>query len=247
MDKNFNIIKQKILNINCEDIRLFNENDKIIFSCNYFNELTNIFNVMICEFDNNYNIKKIIKPIKNFKMIKDTKESIPIYIKSIVSSFKTIFMGEKMNIMTKYFDKWEKNWILVNYNDSLHIIYKWYPLHICKISNDKLELVEIKNMPEIFAFCRGSTNGFKYDNMIWFIVHKTSTYKSYYHMLVIFDNDMNLKGYIEDFKFENCIVEFCLGLIVDNDNIIISYSTYDSNCKIIIYDKKIIESLINWL
>ena len=131
-----------------------------------------------------------------------------------------------------------KNWTLFNYNNSIHIVYKWFPLHICKINENILELVEIKEMPSIFSFCRGSTNGFEYDNLIWFIVHKTTTYKSYFHMLAIFDKHINLKGFIDNFKFENCVVEFCLGLVIEKERILISYSIYDSYCKIGIYNKK---------
>lgn len=247
MDKNFNIIKQQFLNIDCSDIKLFNKNGKILFSCNYLDDLTNNCDVLIGEFDDNFNISKIVKPTKNFFMIKYNEEKTPIYISSLINLFESLFYSRKTKLITQNYHKWEKNWTLFDYNDIPHIIYKWYPLHICKINDLKLDLVEVKNMPDIFAFCRGSTNGFTYNDMIWFIVHKSTTYKSYFHMLVIFDKYMNLKGYISDFKFENCIVEFCLGLIINNNDIIISYSTYDSNCKIGIYDKKQIETLITWI
>jgi hypothetical protein len=251
MDNNFNIIIEKILDLDldCEDIRLFNYNEKIMFSCNYFDKDKKIFNVMICEFDNNLNIIKIIKPDTKFKMIKNNDEKVPEYIKNIEYLYINIFKNESVKNYIINLHKWEKNWTLVEYKKSIHIIYKWYPLHICKI-NDKtneLELVELKNMPDNFAFCRGSTNGFKYENTIWFIVHKTTNYKQYYHMLVIFDKSMNLKGYIYDFKFEDCIIEFCLGLIIQENQIIITYSTYDANCKIAIYDKKYILSLVKWI
>ena len=57
-------------------------------------------------------------------------------------------------------------------------------------------------------------------------------------MLAIFDKHMNLKGFIDNFKFENCVVEFCLGLVIEKERILISYSIYDSYCKIGIYNKK---------
>jgi len=241
MDNNFQIIKQKLLYIDCEDIRLFNKNDNICFSCNYFDENKNIYNIMICELDTELNVHKIIKPIKHFYMIKNKIESVPKYIDDSMYLFKNVYKK------IKNYNKWEKNWTLFNYNDNLHIIYKWFPLHICKINIDTLELIEIKEMPNIFAFSRGSTNGYEYENLIWFIIHKVTTYKSYYHMFAIFDKKMNLKGYINNFKFENCIVEFCLGLVIEKDRILISYSTYDTNCKIAIYNKKYIENLIIWL
>jgi hypothetical protein len=34
----------------------------------------------------------------------------------------------------------EKNWSFVDYNNSTHIIYSWFPLQICKINNDVVEI-----------------------------------------------------------------------------------------------------------
>lgn len=250
MDEKFNIIKHHFLNVsdtdkNCEDIRLFNKNNKIFFSCNYFdNPKKKIYKVIVGELNSNFDIKKTTKLTKNFNVIYDIKESLPLY--------NDIFnpLGNIKNVYEKFFSykkNHEKNWTIFNYNKSIHIIYKWFPLHICKVNDDKLELIEIKNMPENFAFCRGSTNGYEYNNLIWFIIHKTTIKKNYYHLIAIFDKQMNLQGFVDDYKFENCTIEFCLGLIINNKNIIISYSTYDIKCKIAIYDKKVIESLINWL
>ena len=246
-DNNFNTLKKKIVvdsignNFECEDMRLFNDkiSNKILFSGNCHDHNSNKFVVAIGYINENFEVKDVIKPIKNFEIKKNKKENIPGYIKYIENFFK--------NNHTKNISSWEKNWTLFNYKNSIHIIYKWFPLHICKINFNKLELIEIKEMPEIFTFCRGSTNGFEYDGLIWFIVHKTTTYKNYFHLLVIFDLNMNLKGYIDDFKFEGNFVEFCLGLVVEKDRVIISYSTNDSNCKICIYDKKYLENLIVWL
>lgn len=250
-DNDFNVIKNKILvdenNINytCEDMRLYNDKilDKIMFSGNKYDFDKNTFLVSIGFIDENLNVSNIVKPSKNFEIKKNINENIPSYIKQIEYLFKKV-INDYLNNFTKNFHLWEKNWTLLNYKNSVHVIYKWFPLHLCKINKDKLDLIEIKEMPTDFAFCRGSTNGFEYDGLIWFVIHKTTTYKQYFHLIAIFDLNMNLKGYINNFKFENCLVEFCLGIIVEKDRVIISYSTNDSNCKICIYDKNYLENLI---
>ena len=58
----------------------------------------------------------------------------------------------------------EKNWVFVDVKQSINVIYKWYPLQICKINQEKklLDLVETKEMPRFFSHVRGSTCGFKY-------------------------------------------------------------------------------------
>jgi hypothetical protein len=47
---------------------------------------------------------------------------------------------------------------------------------------------------------------------------------------------MNPKRYSEIFKFENCPIEFCLGLILEPGRVILSYSTMDSTSKLIILE-----------
>jgi len=41
---------------------------------------------------------------------------------------------------------------------------------------------------------------------------------------------MNIIRYSELFKLGNCQVEFCIGLIIKNNNIILSYSLLDTEC-----------------
>jgi hypothetical protein len=110
-----------------------------------------------------------------------------------------------------------------------------------------LNIVEKKEMPLIFSHCRGSTCGFKFENNeIWFVVHLVSYEipRHYYHMIVVFDTDMNLKSYSAPFKFEGEPIEFCLGLIVEKEKVSMSYSTWDRSTKIAVHDKSYIDSLL---
>jgi tetratricopeptide (TPR) repeat protein len=139
----------------------------------------------------------------------------------------------------------EKNWVFVNYKNETHMIYNWYPLKICKTdaTNTLLELVEEKNMPAIFKYARGSSCGIEYNNEIWFIVHLVSyETRDYYHMIAVFDKELNLKRYSAPFKHEGEIYEYCIGLAVEEDRVVIPYSTMDRTTKVAVYDKKYIES-----
>ena len=77
---------------------------------------------------------------------------------------------------------------------------------IGKIDN-KLINLKSQNIPKIFSMARGSTNGFKYNNEIWFIIHivhqNNGEPRYYYHMFVKFDIDMNLLQYTSPFKFSD--------------------------------------------
>ena len=160
----------------------------------------------------------------------------------------------------------EKNWIYVDYNNSTHIIYKWYPLQICKLNEDTNTINVIKNidMPIIFSHSRGSSCGFKHkkqmtnnngnisisyeENEIWFVLHLVS-YESprhYYHMIAVFDENMQLLRYSAPFKFEGEPIEYCLSVVVEDDQVLLNYSTWDRTTNIGVYDKNYIESLLKY-
>jgi hypothetical protein len=156
----------------------------------------------------------------------------------------------------------EKNWV---YDDMSNIIYKWFPLQICRSNPDnRIEIVKETQMPLIFKNARGSTCGFKYtkrtkmvdDNIsltvdeceIWFVVHLVSyeNPRHYYHMLVVFDQYMNLLRYSAPFKFEGEPIEYCLGLVVEDTRVIMSYSTWVRTTRLGVYNKSVIDSVIKY-
>ena len=102
-------------------------------------------------------------------------------------------------------------------------------------------------MPKIFSMARGSTNGFKYNNEMWFVVHMVHQISGeprfYYHMFVKFDNSMNFLQHTSPFKFSNDPIEYCCGLIVEDKQIILSHSVWDRESYIKSYNKKYIEEL----
>ena len=166
----------------------------------------------------------------------------------------------------------EKNWVFVDYNKSINVIYKWFPLQICKINHNQekktIDLIETKEMPKFFSYARGSTCGFNYvkktnlsnndnnDNInisiieteIWFVVHMVSyeNPRHYYHIFAVFDESMNLLRYSSPFKFHTEPIEYCLGLVVEDERVLITYSVWDRETKLGIYDKKYIDSIIKY-
>jgi len=159
----------------------------------------------------------------------------------------------------------EKNWVYVDYKNSTHIIYNWYPLQICKINNETniLSLLESIEMPLFFSRIRGSTCGFKYNKKIgennngnikidimeqeiWFVTHLVSyeNPRHYYHSIVVFDSNLKLLRYSAPFKFEGEPIEYCLSIVVEDETVIINYSTWDRTTIIGFYDKKYIDSTL---
>jgi hypothetical protein len=150
----------------------------------------------------------------------------------------------------------EKNWSPFVYQEDLCVVYKWFPLQIGKIDyeSNKLNRIEIKyNTPDYFEDARGTTPGYTRNGEIWFVLHKAQTYqesdKNYYnyqHFFAVFDMNMNLLRYSELFKFGDCKVEFCIGLIVKESEIILSYSLLDTQSMISIYEMNDVNNGIKW-
>jgi glycosyltransferase involved in cell wall biosynthesis len=147
----------------------------------------------------------------------------------------------------------EKNWIFIpNKENEPRMIYSWHPFTLGKIIDNELQITEKKTLPHIFSLARGSTNGFlwdggeKGDKEIWFVVHFVhqgdGEPRFYYHMFAIFDMDMNFKRSSIPFKFSSSPIEYCLGIIVEKNRIIVSHSEWDRESYIKIYEKEYIDT-----
>jgi len=137
----------------------------------------------------------------------------------------------------------EKNWGLFMHENKMKVVYKWHPLSIYDFDENKMGTFVEKPTPHLFTKVRGSTNGTLYKDEIWFIGHVVEYNKprKYYHLFMVLDKDtLELKKYSHLFTFDGTSVEFCLGLIVEEDRVIVSYSNNDSTSKIKIYDRKMI-------
>jgi len=247
LDEDFKIINVKCFDIDfdsrqyigTEDVKIFNnvENNKILFIGTGLHQ-SNFLGIVSGE----YNISNNVKAPNSNKLMPT----------EITQNFNQ--------------SQCEKNWVYVDYNNSTHIIYKWHPLQICKLNEENKTINVVKNidMPKIFSHARGSTCGFKYgkqmtnnngniaityeENELWFVLHLVS-YESprhYYHMIVVFDENMQLLRYSAPFKFEGEPIEYCLSIVVEDDQVLINYSTWDRTTKIAAYDKNYIEGLLKY-
>lgn len=238
-----------------------------IISLNKFVELDDEFNIIQDSF-----IQKYSDEINNFnnKMLYIGVDDLKIFnFKN-----KTFFIGTdynyqigkigisygiydyerdmKLNIIQLHQDfsntNCEKNWVFTTFNDELYVIYEWSPLVICEIKENHIIPIISKNMPPFFSIIRGSTcESIDLETREkWFICHFVSyeTPRRYYHIFVVLDDNLNLLKYSAPFKFDNEPIEYCLSILIKNEQIFINYSTWDKTTKIGIYDKKYIESLL---
>jgi hypothetical protein len=262
---NYKIIQENGSYINC---------DKHIISINKFVEFDNQFSViedkwMNLEFDGRRYIG-----VEDVKIYYHNYSNKLKYIGTGYHSNETIGIvsgdynsNEKIleiNELRQNFNNTicEKNWVFVDYKNETHIVYDWHPLRIGKLNESNiLEIVDQKNTPNFFSRIRGSSNGFLYnkkidsnikgdiiESEIWFVNHLVS-YESprhYYHIISVFDSNMNLLRYSAPFKFEGESIEYCLSIVVEDERVIMNYSVWDRTTKISIYDINYINSILKY-
>jgi len=240
-DKINNATINKFLKIN-KDYNIIHENELIIPNVTFWDKSKYNYDVLGVE------DVRIINYNEEFKIIGVTQNSnnkigISIgdynYNENKITNLK--FIEPNFNSQ-----KVEKNWVYFkNISNKLLIIYKWYPLQICNIFNNELNLIHEIKMPEFFINARGSSCGFNYNNELWFIIHCNND-GDYYHSIVVFNEHVVLKKHTSWFKFKGYKIEFCIGLYIENDKLILPYSIYDNQSYIDIYDMNTINNL-NWI
>ena len=143
----------------------------------------------------------------------------------------------------------EKNWVLFNTQNTLYCIYEWSPLTIGIIDGNQFCITKTIQTPALFKYIRGSSCGYNIfkDKEIWFVCHIVSyeNIRHYMHIIIVLDIDtFELKYISQPFKFENNPIEYCLGLVIKDEDIIMSYSTNDATSNIMVLNKKNLQTII---
>ena len=137
----------------------------------------------------------------------------------------------------------EKNWCYAHTaTGDLRIVYEWSPLTIC--SETGTILSEDTKVPPLFRDVRGSTNGCLVEGEVWFLCHLVhhSSPRTYYHLLVVLDaTTLALKRHSILFKFSEIWIEYALGLVVEADRLLISYSRNDASSSIVTLTREVVE------
>ena len=121
----------------------------------------------------------------------------------------------------------EKNWVMFeDAAGNLKMVYGWHDLVIGNCIQTELEdgftfekTHRIKT-PAIFKYFRGSTNGIRIGNEIWFICHVVSyeDRRYYYHVFFTLDaTTYEVRRFTPLFTFEGDKVEYTLGFVYRED------------------------------
>ena len=145
-------------------------------------------------------------------------------------------------IPSPFNQRFEKNWAPFIHENKPMFVYGWNPIRIGYVSDDGL-LDITKTRKESYPHFRGSSPGYHNtdDNEYWFLVHAVeySTPRHYYHAIIILDDKTFApKKCSKLFTFEGKKIEFGLGLILEDNRVIMTYSTWDSTSKLKTYNKE---------
>ena len=143
----------------------------------------------------------------------------------------------------------EKNWCYFHdASGARRVVYDWSPLMIGIDSGNRM-FVQTRdtNVPQFFSDVRGSTNGVRVGDEVWFLCHiaNYTTPRTYYHLIVILDvNTLAYKKHSILFKFTSECIEYALGLVVETERILISYSRMDRTSAILTVPRALVDSVL---
>jgi hypothetical protein len=141
----------------------------------------------------------------------------------------------------------EKNWGLFEHRGRLHVLYQWWPLTIYDLEGQDLVNRRELCAPEICRHFRGSSNGCRWRDELWFVVHlvEFGWPRWYYNAIVVLDGDsLQVRRVSVPFKVTpQTPIEFILGLIVEDDRVLLTHSEHDRTAKLQVYERSIVDAL----
>ncbi len=146
----------------------------------------------------------------------------------------------------------EKNWVHFHHKGDLKTIYSWAPIIYGTLKDGKFDPDgAVQEVPTFFRDLRGSTNGCivptEDGDELWFLCHYVgySTPRQYYHCFVVLDAEsLKVKRHSILFKLEGEKIEYALGLVVESNRVLISFSKWDAESIVCEYDRKILEEFV---
>lgn len=131
----------------------------------------------------------------------------------------------------------EKNWVWCGDN---RFIYKWHPVEIGSVVNDRLVIDERLPSPSYFKEFRGSSPAVEWRGLHFFSTHSVSfsqekNMRTYLHSIVVLDLTSTTKhcvvGVTSPFCFEKPQIEYNIGLDIYKGHVLFLYSTMDRTSK----------------
>jgi len=147
----------------------------------------------------------------------------------------------------------EKNWVPIL--DRPYHFIKWtYPVEIVRADKDvpKCKQVDVRYGLTPPLDQRGGSQLIRWKNHYISITHDVNLFKNYlgqkdghyFHRVLVWDDELNLIGISDQFKFLDGLIEFCVGAAKHNDDLLISFGFQDNAAFVLRTPGIIIDELI---
>ena len=148
----------------------------------------------------------------------------------------------------------EKNWMPVL--DKPYHYIKWSnPTELVKVNPETGESEQIftGNQCPIDGYPRGGSQVIAWKGGYVAITHEVDLFKSevgrkdavYYHRVLFWDKDFNLQKWSKKFFIMGGHVEFCIGLTIHNDSMLMTFGFQDNAAYLLKFDESVLEEFLN--
>jgi predicted GH43/DUF377 family glycosyl hydrolase len=129
-------------------------------------------------------------------------------------------------------ERHEKNWMPFVRDGALHFLYSCSPTIVlrCDVRSGALTSVAERELPAAAGF-RGGSQGVAVDGGHLFVIHQTEhddRALRYVHRFVLLDHDLRLAAATPRFTFAADRVEFCAGMALRGDELVLSFGVSDA-------------------
>ena len=148
----------------------------------------------------------------------------------------------------------EKNWMPIL--DKPYHYIKWSnPTELVKVNPETGESEQIftGNQCPIDGYPRGGSQVIAWKDGYVAITHEVDLFNSevgrkdavYYHRVLFWDKDFNLQKWSKKFFIMGGHVEFCIGLTIHNDSMLMTFGFQDNAAYLLKFDENVLEEFLN--
>lgn len=144
--------------------------------------------------------------------------------------------------------KTEKNWLPIIINDGkIQFIYSYHPFIIYSFdpSENQLKKIHEQKTSLYMKNMRGSAAPIPYRNGHLILIHSVhyALPRKYYHQfLYLVNNELHVS---EFFVFKKPAIEYCIGMVQYNNNLLLCYSSDDNSTEIMSIPLSAVDSMID--
>ena len=142
----------------------------------------------------------------------------------------------------------EKNWMPVESDGELSVIYSVNPFELMSIENGKSFSRYTRPVNKDIAEYRGSSQAISYKSGFLCVVHRNIIVgwrRIYLHRFVFFDENWDITRMSKEFFIEKKGAEFCAGLANKGDRYVITYGLRNIHARMVEMPASLIERLLD--